>query len=218
MSQLPKGIDLLAKQQPRQERAKRTYETILNSAAELLLEVGVERISTNLIAERAGVTVPALYRYFPNKYAVIHALGVDLMQRQNSAFQEWLADVWEAKGPEGLLAEVPDGLAVVYTVTRDTPGGIEIFNALRAMAPLRELRIASRREAAVFLAQQLADFLQYDLSEPLLLKAHLTVDVACCLVESALEDSPGNVEAILREGAVMLVSYWSSVFNARALN
>ena len=70
-------VELLEKNRPRQERAKRTYESILVAAAELLVEVGVERISTNLIAERAGITVPALYRYFPNKYAVINALGVE---------------------------------------------------------------------------------------------------------------------------------------------
>ena len=49
-------VELLEKNKPRQERAKRTYESILAAAAELLVEVGVERISTNIIAERAGIT------------------------------------------------------------------------------------------------------------------------------------------------------------------
>ena len=61
------SVELLEKNKPQQARAKRTYEAILASAAKLLVEVGVERISTNLIAEDAGITVPALYRYFPNK-------------------------------------------------------------------------------------------------------------------------------------------------------
>ena len=42
-----RAVELLEKNKPRQERAKRTYERILTSAAELLVEVGVERISTN---------------------------------------------------------------------------------------------------------------------------------------------------------------------------
>jgi len=50
-------VELLEKNRPKQERAKRTYETILQATAQLLIEVGVERISTNLIAEKAGVTV-----------------------------------------------------------------------------------------------------------------------------------------------------------------
>ena len=73
MNTRPK-VELLEKNRPRQARAKRTYEAILSSAAELLVEVGVERISTNLVAERAGITVPALYRYFPNIYWVLFTL------------------------------------------------------------------------------------------------------------------------------------------------
>ena len=56
-------VELLEKNKPRQDRAKRTYEAILEAAAELLVEVGVERISTNLTAERAGITVPAGFSF-----------------------------------------------------------------------------------------------------------------------------------------------------------
>ena len=50
-------FELLEKNRPQQQRAIKTYETILESAAQLLEEIGVERISTNLIAERAGQSV-----------------------------------------------------------------------------------------------------------------------------------------------------------------
>ena len=74
------NVELLEKNRPQQQRAIKTYEAILSAAGELLCEVGLERISTNNIAERAGVTVPALYRYFPNKYAVINALAGRLLE------------------------------------------------------------------------------------------------------------------------------------------
>lgn len=54
---------------PKQERSQATYELLLNVAGELLAEVGIDRISTNLICARAGLTPPALYRYFDDKYA-----------------------------------------------------------------------------------------------------------------------------------------------------
>ncbi len=82
-------VELLEKHRPKQARAIKTYEAILTAASELLVEVGLERISTNLIAERAGITVPALYRYFPNKYSVLNALGGRLMNHQNDAFSSW---------------------------------------------------------------------------------------------------------------------------------
>ena len=53
--------------QPKQERAQATYERLLDVAGALLGEVGLDRISTNMICARAGLTPPALYRYFNNK-------------------------------------------------------------------------------------------------------------------------------------------------------
>jgi AcrR family transcriptional regulator len=81
--------DLDTKTLPRQGRAQETFERILSITAELLAEVGIERLSTNLICERAGLTPPALYRYFPNKYAVLHTLGERLMGAQNALLAEW---------------------------------------------------------------------------------------------------------------------------------
>ena len=71
----PQGPDLRPKALPRQGRAQETYERLLGVAADLLGEVGIERLSTNLICDRAGLTPPAFYRYFPNKYALLHAMG-----------------------------------------------------------------------------------------------------------------------------------------------
>ena len=99
MNAVRQQVELLEKNKPRQERAKRTYEGILAAAAELLVEVGVERISTNITAERAGITVPALYRYFPNKYAVLNALGAVLMDRQNEVFQDWFEQYADEGNP-----------------------------------------------------------------------------------------------------------------------
>src|ERR1700754_4768107 len=75
---------------PKQERAQATYERLLDVAGELLAEVGIDRITTNLICARAGVTPPALYRYFEDKYAVLEALGRRLMERQNIVLERWV--------------------------------------------------------------------------------------------------------------------------------
>jgi AcrR family transcriptional regulator len=33
--------------------------------------------------------VPTVYRYFPDKYAVLHALGAVVMDKQNQVCQDW---------------------------------------------------------------------------------------------------------------------------------
>ena len=56
---------------PTQARSRETFEKILATAVELLDELGWDGFNTNLLAERAGVRVSAVYRYFPNKEAVL---------------------------------------------------------------------------------------------------------------------------------------------------
>lgn len=63
-----------ARRAPRQPRSQATVEAILEAATRIL-EAG-EAFTTNHVAERAGVSVGTLYQYFPDKTAILHALGV----------------------------------------------------------------------------------------------------------------------------------------------
>lgn len=59
---------------PRQERARATVAAITEAAAQLLVERGYAKVSTNLIARQAGVSVGSLYQYFPNKESIYAAI------------------------------------------------------------------------------------------------------------------------------------------------
>lgn len=59
---------------PVQKRAKETVKLILETAADLVDEVGLIAFSTNLLAKRAGIRIRTVYRYFPNKLGVLIAL------------------------------------------------------------------------------------------------------------------------------------------------
>ncbi len=213
MVSIRRQVELLEKNRPRQERAKRTYEGILAAAAELLLEVGVERISTNLIAERAGVTVPALYRYFPNKYSVLHALGTLLMDRQNEVFADWF-DAQSAGGkPEQLLDSVYDVLKSTYDVTLEQTAGLEIIQSLRAVAPLQQLRLESHALVSRQFATAAAELLGQPVDDQLVLRARVSVETGYSVIEMALEEEPAMAPGILSEGAIMMRSYWLNVLS-----
>ncbi|MDZ4318885.1 MAG: TetR/AcrR family transcriptional regulator [Phenylobacterium sp.] len=50
-------------------------DIILEAAAQLLERDGLDGFTTNAVAERAGVSIGAVYRYFPNKRVLMHALA-----------------------------------------------------------------------------------------------------------------------------------------------
>src|SRR5260221_763148 len=60
---------------PQQERAARTHQLFLDTAERLFVEVGYDAMTMTAVAERAGTSIGALYRWFPDKTAVAAALG-----------------------------------------------------------------------------------------------------------------------------------------------
>jgi AcrR family transcriptional regulator len=62
------------RREPVQARAKVTVEAMLDAAIVILQHGGVAAITTNQIAETAGVSIGSVYQYFPNKHALFRAL------------------------------------------------------------------------------------------------------------------------------------------------
>jgi len=62
------------RRQPSQERSRQTVRAVLDATVKLLKRDGVDAITTNRVAEVAGVCIGSLYQYFPDKRAIFVAL------------------------------------------------------------------------------------------------------------------------------------------------
>lgn len=87
---------------PRQKRAQATVDAILDAAAELLVDNGYDKTSTNKIAQRAGVSVGSLYQYFPNKEAITLALVERHTERMVALLQSSIQEFIDAPLEDGL--------------------------------------------------------------------------------------------------------------------
>jgi AcrR family transcriptional regulator len=67
-------LDTNPRKEPRQARSRATVDAILTATAQVLVEEGYDKATTNAIARRAGVSIGSLYQYFPNKEALVTAL------------------------------------------------------------------------------------------------------------------------------------------------
>ncbi|ADZ93012.1 TetR/AcrR family transcriptional regulator [Marinomonas mediterranea] len=79
MSQLPsqqKPLQEVAKRsRPVQSRSIKRTQQILDITGELLEHVGVNDLTTAMIAKELGISVGSLYHYFPNKQAILFSMG-----------------------------------------------------------------------------------------------------------------------------------------------
>ena len=188
---------------PQQARARQTRDRLLDVAGELLAEVGIERISTNMIAAHAGLTPPALYRYFSDKYAVIEALGRRLMERQNAVLEAWIAH----HAPVGIAAmadHIEDLLIENAGATRAEPGAVWILRALHASPQLVHIRLASHRHVTDRLTAACTPHLPGIGRDALWSRLRLAVELGFSADEMLYEEGRVSADAVLAEVASML--------------
>ena len=70
---------------PRQQRAQNSMDVVLEAAAQLLETGGEAGFNTNALAERAGVSIGTVYRYFPDKQSILRALAARETEAHRSA-------------------------------------------------------------------------------------------------------------------------------------
>jgi AcrR family transcriptional regulator len=102
---------------PRQARAESTIDAILDATFQLLEADGVDKLTTNHIAARAGVSIGTLYQYFGGKQDILAAIA----QRRAAAVRDAIAETVIAK-PE---------LGSIRTIVRALMNGVEGSPATR---------------------------------------------------------------------------------------
>ena len=81
------------RKRPRQERSKATVDTILAATARVLVKKGFDGLTTNAVADHAGVSIGSLYQYFPSKEALVAALIEQHIECMNAAILSELTRV-----------------------------------------------------------------------------------------------------------------------------
>lgn len=97
-----------------------TVEAMLDAALKLLKRKGVSSITTNRIAETAGVSIGSLYQYFPNKRAIFIALHERHIAQVDGIMLRRIAE--SAEVPlEQLISSLIDGMSKRTPRTRNCP-------------------------------------------------------------------------------------------------
>lgn len=187
---------------PIQDRAVQTRDRLLDIAGELLGEVGIERISTNMIAARAGVSPAALYRYFKDKYAILEALGRRFMDRQNAVLFAWLEE--HGHSLDALSAHTEGLLRATTRITDSEPGGVWIERAMRAVPQLAHVRIESHREVTDAMLEVYAPLLPKVNKRALWRRLRMTVEYGYAIDEMVHEEDRLTRDEIFREAAEFL--------------
>jgi AcrR family transcriptional regulator len=174
---------------PSQARSRATFDLLVQTAGEILEERGLPGFNTNLLSERTGVSIRAIYRYFPNK----HALVLELARRMSSDWRATLTDGLALADPANDWRELWCGYIDRFVgAVRRTPGGVAVLQAMRVDPELRaadeETNAQYMRDVAESLARRDSRIGRSEAKAIAAVLIQSTVGV----VDAALEESPAR--------------------------
>jgi AcrR family transcriptional regulator len=109
--------------EPVQARSTARLAALMDAAAAVVDEIGYERLTTAMVAERAGASIGTVYRYFPDRIAVLQALGARNLER---AMGKITAEIVDEKHTDWMSA-LSASMGVLVESFRNEPG----FRSLR---------------------------------------------------------------------------------------
>lgn len=189
------------KKRPTQQRARDTYEAILGATAALLQEVGIERLSTNLVCQRVGISPPALYQYFPNKYAILHELGTRLMDQQNALLQAWATPQNMKLPPKRYTESLLALFAATHELTQTQAAGDWITRALRAVPALHHVRASSHDHVTTLVHDAFMAAYPDANSAQVRLTTRVVIECVYAALELLFDDPTQDAEGVARIAA-----------------
>lgn len=90
---VPPNATETSRRTPNQERAVKTIDTLFQATAQILEREGEAALTTNKVASVAGFSIGTLYQYFPNKDALVLAMGLRVQNQVFEQMEKYLNDL-----------------------------------------------------------------------------------------------------------------------------
>ena len=187
---------------PVQTRAKRTYETLLKAAQEILAEDGYDALNSNAGAERAGLTPPSFYRYFSDKHMLLQVLAQRLLDAQDELAETELLPLTPTF--EAAVDAVERLLSADIELTRSFTAARELLVLMRALPELRDIRLATHERSARLLAEATREFYPNLSHAVLKTRVRLASELYFSTLEMLFETEFRNRPEIVRRAAIAI--------------
>ena len=186
---------------PVQRRSAQRLARILDACAELLEETGYEDLSTRAVADRAGVPIGSVYRFFPHKRAMAEALA----RRNLDVYAGRITARLSASAEPLAWRHAMDVVLDEYLAMKRTVPG---FALVEFTVPAPQESRQANYEVADRLRELFAGRLGLDATDEGLRTAFLVaVETADALLQLAFRTDPGGDPAIITETGHLLRAY-----------
>ncbi|MER5436276.1 TetR/AcrR family transcriptional regulator [Streptomyces sp. NPDC002588] len=205
MRSVPQATSL--RRAPVQRRSAERLTRILDACADLLDEVGYDALSTRAVAQRAGVPIGSVYRFFGNKRQMADALA----QRNLERYSERVAE--RLKGARhGDWRAAMDAVLDEYLAMKRTAPGFSLVD-FGNQIPVGARHAEPNHRVADRLTDLLSDYLDRAPDEDLRRTFLIAVETADTLVQLAFRVDPEGDAKVIGETRELLRAYLARVLD-----
>lgn len=172
----------------------------------MLDETGYEALSTTVLARRAGMSVGAVYQFFPDKHAVV----LELTRRLQDEFATRVAEVLEGTAFTDWW-ETSDLLLDTFVDMCRTVPGYRSVQFKGSFATTLEPGMHNNDVNSQLLTEALAARFGLEIDEELTLAITIAVEVADGLVGLAFRRDPYGDPAVIAAAKAMITGYISEI-------
>lgn len=205
---------------PVQQRSAERLTRILDACAEVIEEQGYEALTTSSVAERAGVPIGSVYRFFGNKRAMAEALAARNLDEYTARITRRLASDPGRGADEGAdegagggadsgaggWRHIIDTMLDEYLTMKRTFPGFALLDFGAPVSPTEEADYANDRVAARLCAL-LAARLDLAVTDDLQRTCLVAVEAADALLQLAFRTDEGGDPALVAETRSLLHAY-----------
>jgi AcrR family transcriptional regulator len=199
------AAERLMRRVPQQDRGQRRVERLLDAAAEVIAEVGVEAATTNAIAARAETSVGSLYQFFPNKDAIVQALAARYVEQ----LRELKASTFDHVDPHQPLPDLIE--ATVMPMVRfhqANPAYEHVYYATNRPGAPSQPQVEVK-EAVIARVAELIHTRNPALDpDELRLFGRVTCEMVHALTSEAMRATPADRPRLLRELKNVVIRYF----------
>ncbi len=201
---------LQARSRPRQERSRKRVDYILDTAEKLVMELGYESVTAQMISQHTNISPGVIYHYFPGKHSIFAAVAQRAFQRLELRMQVLYAEAAPDNELPELINNIVDDLAKYWL---ENKGELIMWQALEHSPRMNPITSVIKEKAVERNSSLIKIYFPELKPAEVRIKAIIMEEICFCLLRQLFTLKPNDARRLIAELKSMLINLLADMGN-----
>lgn len=189
-------IEIEEGRKPIQARSKQRVCLILETAATMIIQFGVDNLTMNQLAHNAELPVGSVYQYFPSKRALLKTLLENHLEHINNVILNLLNEITDE---QSLIGGLRRAISTLFEIGYQDNLGYELWVGTQFDPALRQMHDNDGQRYIATFANKIAQVQKQDVTPELLTKCNIYIVSLDACLRSVIDADEKKQHTIINE-------------------